>query len=91
MRKRQLDIFPGEWIGSDHENELEKELEVGDYAKVIVNSQFQDHYEDGSKFPRCLDMIGKVIEIDTGDEWSYQLQFENGLTNWFKRYCLEKQ
>ena len=38
MWKRHLDIFPGEWFGTEHENELKKELEIGDYAKVIVDS-----------------------------------------------------
>lgn len=87
--KRRLDIFPGEWIGTAHEKELEKELEIGDYAKVIVDSQFQDKWDDGEICPRHLGTIGKIIEIDTGDEWSYRLEFENGLTNWFKRYVLE--
>ena len=38
MWKRHLDIFPGEWFGTEHEEELKKELEIGDYAKVIVDS-----------------------------------------------------
>lgn len=88
--KRPLDIFPGEWFGTDHEKELERELEIGDCAKVVVDSQFQDKYEDGSKFPRLFGMVGKVIKIGTLDEWPYQLKFEGGLTNWFKRYALEK-
>lgn len=88
--KRPLDIFPGEWFGTEHEKELERELEIGDYAKVVVDSQFQDKYEDDSKFPRLFGMVGKVIKINTLDEWSYQLKFEGGLTNWFKRYALEK-
>jgi hypothetical protein len=91
MWKRTMDIFPGELIGTDSENELNNELEFGDFAKVIVDSQFQDKYEDGSQFPRFLGLIGKIINIDTSDEWSYQLLFEDGLTNWFKRYILEKQ
>lgn len=65
-------------------------MEIGDYAKVVVDSQFQDKYEDNSKFPRLFGMVGKVIKINTLDEWSYQLKFEGGLTNWFKRYALEK-
>lgn len=89
--KRHLDIFPGEWIGTKHEKELKKELEIGDNAKVIIDSQFQDKYENGEVYPRCLGLIGRVIDIDTSDEWSYQLQFENGTTNWFKRYILEKR
>ena len=44
MWKRHLDIFPGEWFGMEHEEELKKELEIGDYAKVIVDSQFRDSY-----------------------------------------------
>ena len=91
MWKRTLDIFPGEWIGSIHEKELEKELEIGDYAKVIVDSQFQDRYlSSGEKLKRCFRKIGIVIEIDQHDEWSYKLDFGNGETNWFKRYILEK-
>lgn len=88
--KRSLDIFPSEWVGTDHEKELGKELEINDYAKVIVDSQFQDKKENGEEYPRLLGMIGIVNEIDTADEWSYQLQFENEVTNWFKRYALEK-
>lgn len=91
MWKRHLDIFPGEWVGTDHEEELKKELEIGDYAKVIIDSQFQDKWKDGEKYPRLLGMIGKIIEVDITDEWSYKLQFNNGITNWFKRYILEKQ
>lgn len=45
MWKRHLDIFPGEWVGTDHEEELKKELEIGDYAKVIIDSQFQDKWK----------------------------------------------
>lgn len=88
--KRSLDIFPSEWVGTDHEKELERELEIGDCAKVVVDSQFQDKYEDDSKFPRLFGRVGEVIKIGTLDEWSYQLKFEDGLTNWFKRYSLEK-
>lgn len=88
--KRPLDIFPGEWFGTEHEKELKCELEIDDYAKVVVDSQFQDKYEDDSKFPRLFGMVGKVIKINTLDEWSYQLKFEDGFTNWFKRYALEK-
>ena len=77
-------------FSTNHEKELDKELEIGDYAKVVVDSQFQDKWEDGEEYPRALGMIGIVIEIDTADEWSYQLQFEDGTTNWFKRYSLEK-
>lgn len=90
MWKRNLDIFPGEWFGTEHEEELKKELEIGDYVKVIVDSQFQDKYTDGEKCPRAFGRVGKVIEIDSSDEWSYRLEFEDGTTNWFKRYILEK-
>ena len=62
--KRPLDIFPGEWFGTEHEKELECELEIDDYAKVVVDSQFQDKYEDDSKFPRLFGMVGKVIKIN---------------------------
>ena len=100
MWKRCLDIFPGEWVGTEHESELKKELETGDRAKVIVDSQFQDRYpipgealpklDIGEELPRCYGRIGTVIEIDEGDEWSYKLLFQDGETNWFKRYILEK-
>lgn len=90
MWKRSLDIFPGEWVGTEHEREKDIELEIGDYVKVIVDSQFQDKYTDGEKCPRAFGRVGKVIEIDSSDEWSYRLEFEDGTTNWFKRYILEK-
>lgn len=100
MWKRCLDIFPGEWIGTEHEAELEKELEIGDKAEIIVDSQFQDRYpllgekyprlDIGEKLPRCYGRVGTVIEIDEGDEWSYKLLFQDGETNWFKRYILKK-
>ena len=90
MWRRNLDIFPGEWVGTEHEREKDIELEIGDYAKVIVDSQFQDKYIDGEKYPRAFNKIGKVIEIDSSDEWSYCLEFEDETTNWFKRYILEK-
>ena len=91
MWKRILDIFPGEWIGTIHEKELEKELEIGDYVKVIVDSQFQDRYpSSGEKLQRCFEKVGKIIDIDEADEWSYHLLFPDGTTNWFKRYILEK-
>ena len=91
MWKRHLDIFPGKWVGTNHEKELKKELEIGDYAKVIVDSQFQDYYFSGKKYPRAVGKIGRVEEIDTGDEWSYFLSFEDCSSNWFKRYTLEKK
>lgn len=100
MWKRCLDIFPGEWVGTEHESEADKELEIGDKAKVIVDSQFQDRYPligetipragIGEELPRCYGKIGTVIEIDEGDEWSYKLDFGSGETNWFKRYILQK-
>ena len=89
MWNRALDIFPGEWVGTEHELELEKELNTGDTALVIVDSQFQDADEAG-KLVRRIGQVGKVIEIDTGDEWSYCLEFPDGI-NWFKRYHLQKQ
>lgn len=90
MWKRSLDIFPGEWARTEHEPETEKELEIGDKAKVVVDSQFQDYYPDmEERLPRRIGQIGIVIEIDTGDEWAYKLNFGDG-TNWFKRYILEK-
>lgn len=91
MWKRHLDIFPGEWFGTEHEEELKKELEIGDYAKVIVDSQFRDYYFLGEKYPRAVGKVGRVKEIDTEDEWSYFLSFEDGTSNWFKRYILEKR
>ena len=91
MWKRTCDIFPGEWVGTIHELELMKELEIGDKAKVIVNSQFQDRYPlSEEKIPRCFEKIGTVIEINIADEWAYKLEFDDGSINWFKRYILEK-
>lgn len=90
MWKRMSDIFPGEWVGTEHELEATKELEIGDRCKVIVDSQFQDKYKDGERLPRAYMKTGIVISIDTGDEWAYQVQFQDGSTNWFKRYILEK-
>lgn len=84
MWKRQLDVFPVEWDGTEHELEQEKELNIGDKAKVIVDSQFNDE-----NAPRRINTIGTVVEIDIGDTWSYKLSFENG-NNWFKRYHLQK-
>ena len=84
MWKRSCDIFPGEWVGTVHELETELELNVGDKATVIVDYQFKDVCE-----PRRINQIGIVVEIDTGDEWAYRLQFEDG-DNWFKRYHLQK-
>ena len=66
--EKPFDIFSGEWIGTEHENEIKKELETGDCAKVIVDSQFYDKSLNGNKFPRLYGMVGKVIEIDTSDE-----------------------
>lgn len=88
---REKDIFPGEWVGTDHEKELSKRIELNDNAKVVVDSQFQDTYEDGTKLARCIGKVGKVIEIDEMDEWTYKLFFKDGSTNWFKRYAIEKQ
>lgn len=39
---RNTDLFPGEWVGTEHELEKEKELKVGDKAKVILDSRFDD-------------------------------------------------
>lgn len=90
MWKRTMDIFPGELLGTDFEKETEKELEVGDSCKVVVDSQFQDKYENGELLPRAYERTGIVTQIDTGDEWSYQVEFEDGVSNWFKRYTLKK-
>ena len=84
MWKRTCDIFPGEWVDTEREFETELELNIGDKAKIIVNSQFRDNYE-----PRRINQVGTVVEIDTGDEWAYRLKFEDG-DNWFKRYHLQK-
>lgn len=90
MWKRYLDIFPREWTGTEHESETEKELEIGDKAKVIVDSQFQDYYPNSEeKLPRRIGQIGTVVEIDICDEWSYKIDFGDG-ANWFKRYILER-
>ena len=83
MAWRNNDIFPGEWVGTEHELELEKELNVGDRAKVIVDSQFDDNAI------RRIETIGTVVSIKTVDEWCYKLDFGNGF-NWFKRYHLQK-
>jgi hypothetical protein len=83
--KRTLDIFPSEWNGTQHEDELNKELEIMDKAKVILDAQFRDSDE-----PRRIGQVGTVTEVDTGDEWSYRLRFDDGNDNWFKRYHLQK-
>lgn len=92
MWKRNSDIFPGEWVGTYHEKELEKELEIGDRAKVIVDSQFQDYFiNTGKEYPRAIGKIGVVKKICTDDEWAYFLSFGHEMcSNWFKRYSLEK-
>lgn len=59
-------------------------LEVGDIAKVVVDSQFNDDLK------RRIEEIGEVIEVDS-DDWAYCLVFEDGGRNWFKRYALQKQ
>lgn len=63
MWKRSSDIFPGEWVGTEYESEAGKELNIGDKAKVIVDSQFRDKYEQ-----RRINQIGTVVEIDTKDD-----------------------
>ena len=60
-------------------------LEVGDIAKVVVDSQFNDNLK------RRIGEVGEVVEVDPGDEWAYCLMFEDGSRNWFKRYALQKQ
>lgn len=80
---RNTDIFPGEWIGTEYELEFEKELNIGDKAMVIIDSQFRDYQV------RRKGNIGTVIDIDEGDAWAYKLQFDDG-DNWFKRCHLEK-
>lgn len=81
MMWRHTDMFPGEWeIGS----EFSKELNIGDQAKVILDSQFRDKDQ-----PRRIGQVGIVVEIDSGDEWAYKLKFKDG-DNWFKRYHLQK-
>ena len=82
--RRTTDIFPGEWVGTEYELELKKKLNIGDRAKVIIDSQFRDENE-----PRRVNQTGTVVEIDTMDEWGYRLEFEDG-NNWFKRYHLWK-
>ncbi len=84
MWKRHLDIFPNEWVGTEYEVEKEKELNVGDKAVVIVDSQFRDKDE-----PRRIEQTGTVIEIDPSDVWAYRVRFSDG-DNWFKRYHLQK-
>lgn len=89
MWKNALDIFPGEWNGTEHEAELKKELNVDDTALVVIDSQFQDYDENNLKLPRRIGSIGCVVETD-GDTWGYKLDFGDG-ANWFKRYHLQKQ
>ena len=81
--QRSEDVFPGEWVGTEHELEKQRFLNIGDKAKVITDSQFDD-----SKVRRFR-CTGTVVEITSGDEWAYKLNFGDG-SNWFKRYHLEK-
>jgi hypothetical protein len=85
-----MNVFPGEWYGiKEYEDEFKKKLENGDLVKVIIDSQLM--YLDGFiKKKRRYNEIGKIIDIDQGDEWAYQLIFDDGETNWFKRYALQK-
>ena len=84
MWEGSMDVFPSEWIGTDHEKELDKELNINEFAEVIVDFQFDDSKE------RSIGKIGQVVEIDPSDGWSYKLRFADGSSNWFKRYHLEK-
>lgn len=80
-----MDIFPGEWVGrEDKEAEWKKKLNIGDRATVVVDSQFDD------SDIRRIGQTGTVVDLDPIDEWAYQLEFQDGETNWFKRYILEK-
>lgn len=71
--QRTIAIFPGEWVGTEHEFELGKKLNIGDKAKVIVDSQFRDKNE-----PWRINQIGTIVEIDNMDEWGYRLEFGDG-------------
>lgn len=73
-----IDVFPSEWVGTYHEKELGKALNVGDKVRVVVDSQFKQD-----------DMIGTVIELDPEDEWGYRVSFADGIITWYKRYHLE--
>ena len=84
MWKRTCDILPGEWVGTEHELETRKELNIGNQVKIVVDSQFRDENE-----LRRIGQIGIIAEIDTRDEWAYRLKFEDG-DNWFKRYHLQR-
>lgn len=84
MCEGSMNLFPNEWIGTDHEKELNKELNINEFAEVIVDSQFDDSKE------RSIGKIGQVAEINPSDGWSYKLRFSDGSSNWFKRYHLEK-
>ena len=66
MWRRNLDIFPGEWVGTEHEREKDIELEIGDYAKVIVDSQFQDKYIDIQERLIKLEKSLKLILVMNG-------------------------
>ena len=79
-----IDVFPGEWVGTYHEKEIGKTVDIGDKVKVIVESSFT-HNDLNRK-----NMIGIVIELDPGDEWGYRVSFDDGFISWFKRYHLEK-
>lgn len=46
MWRNALDIFPGDWIETEHEEELSEEIQIGDRALVIIDFQFQDYYPD---------------------------------------------
>ena len=81
---QHMNVTPNELIGTDYESEVKKPLHIGDMVKVVVDSQFRDKNE-----PRRINQVGKIIEIDYGDEWAYRLEFKDG-DNWFKRFHLRK-
>lgn len=58
-------------------------LDVGDTVKVVVDSQFNDNLK------RRIGEVGKVVEV-ASDDWAYRVEFQDGESNWFKRYILQK-
>lgn len=72
-----------DFIPEGYEETGKEEIKCGDVVRVIVDSQFDD-----SK-PRRLNQTGLVCDEDF-DPWGYKVMFNDGGTNWFKRYHLEK-
>ena len=80
-----INIIPSKWIGDlIHEEIFYEEINVGDTVRIIIDSQFNDSTE------RRYKQTGKVVTLDGGDEWGYEVEFSDSKTNWFKRYHLQK-